>query len=224
MPSKIIPCVLCGKQGRLARLKYTKICTTEREEKIREGYRRRRDQEFYVSLLYQQNSVLIDITNTRNKLYCDDDDNKVTFQTDGKKKRKKNLNFTSSNTLTHGVSDPLVIDLSDPDVSFIEVVQSDSTTIPDLHSLINIDHESSTNNLSYTQPQQHLNQSESDDSTLFISLLSVMGKDFSSFDLICSLNETNSLNSSSSNLIFGKDLITTSCNRSFSNSSRSSNK
>ncbi|CAF3945671.1 unnamed protein product, partial [Rotaria sp. Silwood1] len=54
MPSKIIPCVLCGKQGRLARLKYTKICTTEREEKIREGYRRRRDQEFYVSLLYQQ--------------------------------------------------------------------------------------------------------------------------------------------------------------------------
>ncbi|CAF4186887.1 unnamed protein product [Rotaria sordida] len=111
MPSKIIPCVLCGKQGRLARSKYTKICTTEREEKIREGYRRRRGQELNAALLYQQvhvncykslvfdleplsfiinrreqkkiklssdktqnsNSVLIDITNTRNKLYCDDD-------------------------------------------------------------------------------------------------------------------------------------------------------
>ncbi|CAF4064432.1 unnamed protein product [Rotaria sp. Silwood2] len=58
MPSKIILCILCGKKSRSARSKYTKICTSEREEKIREGYRRRHGKELNTSLLNQQVHVV----------------------------------------------------------------------------------------------------------------------------------------------------------------------
>ena len=54
MPSIVVPYILCGKQGRLARSKYTKICTIAREEKIREGYRCRRGIELNSPALNQQ--------------------------------------------------------------------------------------------------------------------------------------------------------------------------
>ncbi|CAF2015736.1 unnamed protein product [Rotaria magnacalcarata] len=42
---EIFSCILCGKRGRLVASKYTKICTIQYEEKIREGYRRRHGEE-----------------------------------------------------------------------------------------------------------------------------------------------------------------------------------
>ena len=42
MSNKIRFCLLCGQHdGRIKRIGYTKISTVEREEKLREGYRRR---------------------------------------------------------------------------------------------------------------------------------------------------------------------------------------
>ncbi|CAF0803876.1 unnamed protein product [Adineta steineri] len=35
MPSKIILCVVHGKTGRLARLNFTQLCTSEREPEVR---------------------------------------------------------------------------------------------------------------------------------------------------------------------------------------------
>ena len=41
MPSEIVHCVLCDRRNRAARSKFTKITTSERQEKICEGYKRR---------------------------------------------------------------------------------------------------------------------------------------------------------------------------------------
>jgi hypothetical protein len=54
MPSPTILCVICGTKDRYARSKYTKICTIEQANKIREGYRRRRKPELNFSLLNRQ--------------------------------------------------------------------------------------------------------------------------------------------------------------------------
>jgi hypothetical protein len=54
MPSSSILCVVYGKKDRYVRSKYTKICTIERKEKIREGYRLRRKKELRFSLLNHQ--------------------------------------------------------------------------------------------------------------------------------------------------------------------------
>ncbi|CAF1497842.1 unnamed protein product [Adineta ricciae] len=54
MPAKGILCVICGTRGRYRRSQFTKICTIEREEKIREGYRRRLKKELNSSLFNEQ--------------------------------------------------------------------------------------------------------------------------------------------------------------------------
>ncbi len=51
MPPQIILCVICGTEDRYARSKYTKTCTIEREEKIREDYRRRHKEEKFFNYL-----------------------------------------------------------------------------------------------------------------------------------------------------------------------------
>ena len=41
MPSEIVHCVLCDRRNRAARSKFAKLTTSERQEKIYEGYKKR---------------------------------------------------------------------------------------------------------------------------------------------------------------------------------------
>ena len=41
MPSKIVHCVLCDRRNRAARSKFAKLTTSERQEKIYDGYKKR---------------------------------------------------------------------------------------------------------------------------------------------------------------------------------------
>ena len=41
MPSEIVHCVLCDRRNRAARSKFTKITTSERQEKIYDDYKKR---------------------------------------------------------------------------------------------------------------------------------------------------------------------------------------
>ena len=51
MPSRIILCLICGKKGRLARCKYTQICSIERGEKLRKAYQTRFNKKLSGTLL-----------------------------------------------------------------------------------------------------------------------------------------------------------------------------
>ena len=41
MPSEIVHCVLCDRRNRAARSKFAKLATSERHEKIYDGYKKR---------------------------------------------------------------------------------------------------------------------------------------------------------------------------------------
>ena len=51
MPSEIVHCVLCDRRNRAARSKFAKLATSERQEKIRDGYKKRNSYSLNHSLM-----------------------------------------------------------------------------------------------------------------------------------------------------------------------------
>ena len=78
MPLEIVHCVLCDRRNRAARLKFAKLTTSERQEKIYEGYKRRNGYSLNHSLMnkkihmscYNRFTFGLDPVTTVNKTGC----------------------------------------------------------------------------------------------------------------------------------------------------------
>ncbi|CAF3810316.1 unnamed protein product, partial [Rotaria magnacalcarata] len=172
MPGKIYPCILCERKSRQSRSNYTQICTIEREEKIREAYQIRYNEELRGTLLNElvhskcykslvSNMELVSVVNRT-----------------GRSKRKKNCSSSKSSPVNvlKDITNNLTAISSRFNASSTKITDkivcrdkypSENTTecsaieIPILCSSITIDRPISSNNISFAQVEQNINSTNS---------------------------------------------------------------